>query len=56
MEAHRKLGHIACTAIKHMVTTGMITGIEIDLNSNEKFCEACAKAKAISERIQDKSE
>jgi hypothetical protein len=46
MEAHHKLGHIACTAIKHMVTTGMITGIEIDPNSNEEFCEACAKAKA----------
>jgi hypothetical protein len=29
-----------------MVTTGMITGIEIDPNSNEGFCEACAKAKA----------
>jgi hypothetical protein len=46
MEAHCKLGHIACTAIKHMVSTGMITGIEIDPNSNKEFCEACAKAKA----------
>jgi hypothetical protein len=44
MEAYHKLGHIACTAIKHIVSTGMITGIEIDPNSNEEFC---AKAKAV---------
>jgi hypothetical protein len=46
MEAHRKLGHIACSAIRHMVKNGMITGLEIDLTSKEEFCEPCAKAKA----------
>jgi hypothetical protein len=46
MEAHHKLGHIACLAIKHMIKNGMITGLEIDLTSKEEFCEPCAKAKA----------
>jgi hypothetical protein len=46
MEAHHKLGYIVCTAIKHMVSTGMITGIEIDPNSNEEFFKTCAKVKA----------
>jgi hypothetical protein len=47
MEAHCKLSYIACTTIKQMVSTGMITGIEIDPNSNKEFCEACAKGKAV---------
>jgi hypothetical protein len=46
MEAHRKLGYITCSAIKHMVKNGMITSLEIDLTSKEEFCEPCAKAKA----------
>jgi hypothetical protein len=46
MEAHRKLGHIACSAIIHMVKNGMITGLEIDLTSKEEFFEPCTKAKA----------
>ena len=45
-EAHRKLGHIAHAAIKHAISTGMITGIELDQNSKLEFCETCAKAKA----------
>ena len=45
-EAHRKLGHIAHAAVKHAVSTGIITGIELDQNSKPEFCEACAKAKA----------
>jgi hypothetical protein len=46
MEAHRKLGHIICSAIKHMVRNGMITSLEIDLTSKEEFCEPCVKVKA----------
>ena len=45
-EAHCKLGHIAHAAIKHAISTGMITGIELAQNSNLEFCEICAKAKA----------
>jgi hypothetical protein len=38
-----------------MVSTKMITGIEIDPNSNQEFCKACAKAKAACEPLLKKS-
>ena len=44
--AHRKFGHIAHAAIKHAVSKGFILGIDLDMNSKPKFCEACAKAKS----------
>ena len=43
-EAHRKLG--AHAAVKHAVSNGYITGIELDGDSKPEFCEACAKAKS----------
>ena len=45
-EAHRKLGHVSCHAIKHAILNGLIAGIELDPNSKPEFCKACAKAKA----------
>ena len=45
-EAHRKFGHIAHAAIKHAISNGHITGIELDGDSKPEFCEACAKAKS----------
>jgi hypothetical protein len=45
-EAHRRLGHISPKAIRHMVQTGMITGIDLDLESKPDFCESCVKAKS----------
>jgi hypothetical protein len=45
-EAHRKFGHIAHAAIKHAVSNGFVTGIELDGDSKPEFCEACAKAKS----------
>ena len=45
-EAHLKFGHIAHDAIKYTIAKGLILGIELDLTSKPKFCEACAKAKA----------
>ena len=45
-EAHCKFRHIAHAAIKHMVNTGMIAGIELDPNTKPDFCEPCAKAKS----------
>jgi hypothetical protein len=44
-EAHCKFSHIAHAAIKHAMTAGKITGVEIDQNSKPEFCEACAKTK-----------
>ena len=45
-EAHLKFSHIAHDAIKYAITKGLILGIELDLTSKPKFCDACAKAKA----------
>ena len=44
-EAHRKLGHIAHSAVKHAITNGLIMGIQLDTKTKPKFCEAYAKAK-----------
>src|ERR1700731_2198789 len=44
-EAHRTLGHINYAAVKHAVSAGKITGIEIDDTSDSPFCDACAQAK-----------
>ena len=45
-QAHWKLSHISHTAIQHAVSQGLVTGIELDLNSKLDFCEPCAKAKS----------
>ena len=55
-EAQRKLGHIAHSAVKYAITKGMIAGIELDLNSKVKFCEACAKAKSARQPLPKGSE
>ena len=55
-EAHRKLGHIAHSAVKYAITKGMIAGIELDLDSKVKFCEACAKAKLARQPLPKESE
>ena len=41
-QAHRKLGHILYSAIKHVILQGFITGIELDPESKPDFCDACA--------------
>ena len=55
-EAHRKLGHIAYSAVKYAITKGMIAGIELDLDSKVEFCEACAKAKSACQPFPKESE
>jgi Reverse transcriptase (RNA-dependent DNA polymerase)/gag-polypeptide of LTR copia-type/GAG-pre-integrase domain len=55
-EAHRKLGHIAHSAIKHAITNGFILGVELDPNSKVEFCEACAKAKSARQPFPKESE
>jgi hypothetical protein len=54
-EAHRKLGHISYDAIKHAISKGHITGIELDSDSKPDFCEACAKAKSAREPFPKQS-
>ena len=45
-EAHRKLGHIAHSAVRYAISKGLVTGVELDLESKAEFCEACTKAKS----------
>ena len=42
-KAHCKLGHISYQAVRHTVLKGLIEGIQVDLNSDEEFCEACTR-------------
>jgi hypothetical protein len=44
-EAHHTLGHIHYAAVKHAMKSRMVIGLDVDLETEEKFCEACAKAK-----------
>lgn len=55
-EAHKKLGHIAHSAIRHAITKGLIEGIDLDANSKPDFCEACAKAKSARQPFPKESE
>jgi hypothetical protein len=45
MEAHARLGHIAPSAIRQLVKEGMVTGLNVDLNSPDEDCEACIRGK-----------
>jgi hypothetical protein len=55
-EAHRKLGHIAHSAIQNAILTGQITRIELDMDSKPKFREPCVKAKSARVPFLQKSE
>ena len=41
MELHRRMGHIAPTTARKLVEAGLVTGIAIDLKSQEEHCEVC---------------
>lgn len=45
-DLHRKMGHINHDDLRDMVRKGMVTGIDLDLDSKPIFCETCVKAKA----------
>jgi GAG-pre-integrase domain len=55
-EAHRKLDHIAHSAVKHAITKGITTGIELDLDFKVEFCKDCAKAKLARQPFPKESE
>ena len=41
MELHRRLGHIAVSSARKLVSSGAIIGVELDTNSQETECDAC---------------
>ena len=44
-----------CDVEKHAVSSGVITGIELEPDSKPEFCEACAKAKSAREPFPKES-
>jgi hypothetical protein len=54
-ELHRKMGHINHDDLRDMVRKGMVTGIELDMNSKPEFCESCTRAKATRKPFPKKS-
>ena len=55
-EVHRKLGHVAHSAIKHAIANGQITSIDLDMTLKPEFCEACTKAKSARQPFPKESE
>ena len=46
MELHRRLGHIAVASTCKLVDSGAVTGIDLDLSSEERDCDTCIFAHA----------
>ena len=55
-ELHRKMGHVNHEDLRKMVKDGMITGIDLDMNSKPEFCEPYIKAKATRKHFPKKSD
>ena len=55
-EAHCRLGHISHTTIKHAITSGQITGINLDMDLKPDFCRLCAKAKSTCQPFPKESD
>ena len=51
IELHRRLGHIAPSTARKLVDSGVITGIELDPNSQETDCDTCIYARATHQPI-----
>ena len=46
MELHRRLGHIAVSSARKLVTSGAVKGVELDPDIPDADCEACIFARA----------
>ena len=48
MELHRRMGHIAPSAAKHLVNDGFVTGVSLNTSTEEPtfFCDSCIYTKA----------
>ena len=55
-EVHWRLGHISHTVIRHAISSGWITGIDLDMDLKPEFCEPCVKAKSIQQPFLKKSD
>src|SRR5882762_11000678 len=44
-DLHHCMGHISHGAARHAVTSGLVTGVNLDFKSVPSFCETCVKAR-----------
>jgi hypothetical protein len=44
MDLHRRLGHLAVASARKLVESGLVTGIELDPNSQEHERDVCVYA------------
>jgi hypothetical protein len=44
-QAHRVFGHINHRAVRDAIRFGLVSGIELDDDADDEFCDACAQAK-----------
>jgi len=44
-QAHRVLGHISYSSVKHAIASGKVTGVQLNNDTKELLCEACTQAK-----------
>ena len=51
MELHRRLGHIAASSARKLVTSGAVTGVKLDPESKETDCASCIFARATRQPI-----
>ena len=52
MELHQHMGHIAPGAAKKLVTDGLVSGINVQLDGQEPtFCESCTYVKALRKPV-----
>jgi len=49
------MGHINHDDLRKMVCKGMVTGIELDMDSKPEYCESCTRAKATRKPFPKKS-
>lgn len=55
MDLHCMMGHIHPDIAKHLVTSGAITGINLDASSEAEFCLTCVHAKISRTPVPEKS-
>src|SRR5277367_524644 len=55
-ELHHRMGHIAPEAVKKMVSSGAIEGINLDQSSSIQSCDSCEYAKATRKPIKKSRE
>jgi hypothetical protein len=55
-ELHKHLGHVSQQGLLDAMKKGLMTSVDVDLESKPEFCEACTKAKATRQPFPKETE